>query len=440
MRAHFMAIADHIESLLQTGESSTAWFAGEDSDFVRLTKGRVRQPGSVSQQVLTLRLMCGKRHNTAELSLAGQLDEDRARVARAVDRLRQGLSLLPEDPYLLVDPTPHRLLDDAPPELPETIELVETLLTAAAGRDLVGILAAGAISRGFASSHGARCWSARASWSADYCVVYEGDKAVKDTVAGTALDAAALARRVEAAAARAQVLARPPRAIEPGEYRAWLSPAALNEVIGLLSWSAFGGQAVHTGTSPLSRFAPGGDRLSSMVQLDEHVAGGLAPGFSPDGYLRPASVPLIEDGVLGGKLVSPRAGAELGLDHNGASADEQPDSLRMAPGALAESEVAAAIGTGLWISNLWYLNFSDRSACRMTGMTRFATFWVENGEIVAPVPVMRFDDTLGRMLGSQLEALGDRAELVPSVSTYFSRSTSSVRLPGALLGGLRLTL
>ena len=44
-------------------------------------------------------------------------------------------------------------------------------------------------------------------------------------------------------------------------------------------------------------------------------------------------------------------------------------------------------------------------------MTRFATFWVENGEIVAPVPVMRFDDTFPRMFGEGLIALGeDQAE------------------------------
>ena len=61
----------------------------------------------------------------------------------------------------------------------------------------------------------------------------------------------------------------------------------------------------------------------------------------------------------------------------------------------------AALGTGLYIGNLWYLNYSDRPAGRMTGMTRFATFWVEGGRIVAPVTPLRFDDTLYRMLGRE---------------------------------------
>ena len=43
-------------------------------------------------------------------------------------------------------------------------------------------------------------------------------------------------------------------------------------------------------------------------------------------------------------------------------------------------QVLRTLDTGLYIGNLWYLNFSDRSACRLTGMTRFASFWVEGGQ------------------------------------------------------------
>jgi len=76
----------------------------------------------------------------------------------------------------------------------------------------------------------------------------------------------------------------------------------------------------------------------------------------------------------------------------------------------------------------------------MTGMTRFATFWVENGEIVAPLNVMRFDDTIHRMLGSELEALTVERDLLLSASTYYNRSTGSSRLPGVLLKDFAFTL
>ncbi len=38
----------------------------------------------------------------------------------------------------------------------------------------------------------------------------------------------------------------------------------------------------------------------------------------------------------------------------------------------------------------------------ITGMTRYACFWVEKGEIVAPIENLRFDDYLYRFLGEGL--------------------------------------
>ena len=73
-------------------------------------------------------------------------------------------------------------------------------------------------------------------------------------------------------------------------------------------------------------------------------------------------------------------------------------------------------------------------------MTRFGTFWVENGEIVAPLNVMRFDETGFRVLGENLLGLTENQEFIPSSTTYFSRHTDSARLPGALVDNFRFTL
>ncbi|MEN3354118.1 MAG: hypothetical protein V7640_2276, partial [Betaproteobacteria bacterium] len=119
---------------------------------------------------------------------------------------------------------------------------------------------------------------------------------------------------------------------------------------------------------------------------------------------------------------------------------ESPESLELAPGDLRADDVLGALDTGLYIGNLWYLNFSDRPAGRITGMTRFATFWVEGGRLVAPVTPLRFDDTIYRMLGENLIDLTTERELLLSTSTYDERSTASAQLPGALIGSLRFTL
>jgi predicted Zn-dependent protease len=151
-------------------------------------------------------------------------------------------------------------------------------------------------------------------------------------------------------------------------------------------------------------------------------------------------VALIEHGALAGSLVSPRTSREFGLAANGANAREVPESFAMDAGELDDADVLAALDDGLLIGNLHYLNYSDRSAARMTGMTRFATFRVEQGRITAPVDVLRFDDSVFRLFGANLEALSRERELVLSSQSYGRRELASAHVPGALVREMAFTL
>ena len=148
----------------------------------------------------------------------------------------------------------------------------------------------------------------------------------------------------------------------------------------------------------------------------------------------------MREGTLVGALTSPRTAREFSIPANGANGEEMPEALAMAGGDLARDDALDALGDGLMVGNLWYTNYSDRPACRITGMTRFATFWVERGRIVAPVDVLRFDDTLYRMLGTNLEALTRETELLLSPDSYRSRQLASTTLPGALVREMAFTL
>ena len=173
--------------------------------------------------------------------------------------------------------------------------------------------------------------------------------------------------------------------------------------------------------------------------MAEALGLGITPGFNDDGYLR-ESVPLVENGRSAERLTNARSAREYGLTPNGALAQEAASTLMMQGGDLRADEVLAALDTGLYVGNLWYVNFSDRMHCRMTGMTRFATFWVENGRIVAPVEAMRFDDSLYRVLGDELERLYAEPELVLNDSTWGERATGGMKLPGVLARSFELTL
>ncbi|WP_439887214.1 TldD/PmbA family protein [Pseudomonas sp. MBLB4123] len=437
--AQFQALAQWLGDALAPGEDFSLGYAAEQSDFVRFNQARVRQAGQVRQASLELQLIQGGRHAEQQLTLSGVLAEDRRRLADAVQRLRALLPLLPADPYLQFNREPwqsHSLQLEA---LPDCAQVVEQVAREAAGLDLVGFYAAGPIGRGFASSSGAFGWHQASSFNLDWSLFHDNGQAVKAQYAGQHWQAEAFATRLAQAREQLTYLGLPARSLAPGDYRAYLAPAALQEVLELLGWGGFSAQALAEKDSPLQRLHSGEARLSPLVHLQEQVTGSLLPGFSSEGYPR-RDLQLIRAGQPGEQLVSARSAAEYGLPANGASPWEAPGALVMAGGELAQAQVLERLDRGLYIGNLWYLNYSDRPAARITGMTRFASFWVEDGRIQAPLASMRFDDSLYRLLGSRLEALTRERELSLATGTYQQRHNGSTLLPGALLDSLTLTL
>jgi predicted Zn-dependent protease len=234
-----------------------------------------------------------------------------------------------------------------------------------------------------------------------------------------------------------ELMQRAPRTLAPGEYRAYLAPAAVRDLLDMMAWGGFGLKSQRSGQSPLIKMIRDGRLLSPEITLSEHPAAGVAPLFTGQGFARPPRTRLIEGGRYRDSLVGPRSAREFGRPVTGG---ETPDSLDLDPGALETEELLDRLDTGLWINNLWYCNFSDRNDCRITGMTRFACFWVEGGRIVAPVEVMRFDDSIYRLLGDQLLGLSRQRQWILDGDTYGGRCTRGYRLPGILVERMRFTL
>jgi predicted Zn-dependent protease len=420
-------------------EQFTLSYAAEASAFVRFNHAKVRQAGQVQQANVGLKLIDDGRHADLQITLSGDQEADLQRLAEGLQQLRETLPLLPQDPYLLLNHNSWQSTHVQAHPLPDTEDVVGQICAAAEGLDLVGFYAAGPISRGFASSAGAFGWHEANSFNFDFSLFHENGEAVKASYAGHDWSDEGFARRFAQAREQLEFLGRPLRTLAPGQYRAYLAPAALEEIMGMLSWGGFSAQSIASKSSPLQKLYVGDQAFSPLVSLDEKVSESLSPAFSAEGYPR-SDLRLIIEGRAGDQLVGSRSAAEYGLAANGAGGGEMPSALNMAAGDLSQQEILKQLGTGLYISNLWYLNYSDQPAARMTGMTRFATFWVENGEIQAPVSTMRFDDSAYNLLGSQLEALTTERELLLSASTYSQRNTSSALLPGALISRLTLTL
>jgi predicted Zn-dependent protease len=440
MQEYFYALADFLTGVLHGEEVYTCTFRGEDSDFVRCNRSAIRQAGTVTQRMLRLDLMRDRRHAASEVALSGELESDQARLQQVVTELREQLPYVPEDPYLLYATEMQSSVYEGENRLPPSADAVAALLKAGDGRDLVGLYAAGGIYAGFANSLGQRNWFTTHSFNCDWSFYYQADKAVKTTYAGFVWDPTAFTQKVHEAAEQLAQLQQPPRTIPPGRYRVYLAPAALAEILDLLNWGGFGLKAQRTKHTPLIKMIEEGRRLHPEVTLRENTRDGVAPNFQSAGFIKPEQVTLIAAGAFGDCLVSPRSAQEYAVPTNGATAGEAPESVDMAAGHIPRQEVVQRLDTGVYINNLWYLNYSDRTACRMTGMTRFATFWVEHGAIQAPLNVMRFDESLYRLLGDNLLGLTAERDFILDSSTYHQRSTSSSRLPGALVEDFQFTL
>ncbi len=440
METYFNDVAALLDRSLAPGEVYLCRLSAEVSDFIRLNRGKIRQPGTVSQCYLALHLIRGKRHAEQSLTVSGDLARDRDDIAAALAALRAVLDDVPEDPHLAYATELRSSRDVRSATLAASEEVIASVLAAGAGLDLVGIYASGPVYRGFANSLGQRNWHEVSSFNLQWSLYHRADKAVKTSYGGFEWSLAQLAVKMDGARERLALLSQPARTLEPGSYRVYLAPTAMEEIAGMLCWGGFSGRALATRQSCLFRMRDGAASFDASIAFSENVAEGIAPPFQDDGYARPSSVPLVAGGGMVGSLVSPRTSREFDLATNGANTDETPEALDMAAGKVPLADTLALLDTGILVGNLWYLNFSDRPACRVTGMTRFASFWVEHGRIVAPVNVMRFDDSLYRLLGENLVGLTAERELIVSSDSYRERSVGSMRLPGAVVGEMAFTL
>ncbi|PCE30431.1 Zn-dependent protease [Burkholderia ubonensis subsp. mesacidophila] len=438
-RTHFARLADEAERLKAPGETVLLWFAGETTDFVRFNEGRIRQTGRVVQGKLSVRLIDGARQASATSTLAGDPAADLPDLAATLRALRDGLRDAADDPHLLYDTSTWTQDTRRTGRLPDADALARIVAECARGLDFVGFYAGGSIARGFASSTGSRGWHEAENFEFSWSLYEAGGRAIKTAYVGDDWDDAVFARKVEAAAARLPVFGRAPKALAPGRYRAYFAPAAIYEMTYLIGSDGFSARAHQSARSALHKLHAGDVALDPRVSIAEDLTLDLVPAFNADGYRR-ESVQLVVAGRSAAQLVGARSAREYGLTPNGADAYEMPQSLSIAGGTLADDDVLAALDTGLYVGNLWYLNFSDRMNCRMTGMTRFATFWVEGGRIVAPVDAMRFDDSFYRLFGSELEQLGATPALQLNDSGWGERSTGGAQVPGALVRAFELTL
>lgn len=421
-------------------EHLTLQFSGEESQFIRFNGARVRQTGLIGDGRLSLTLMADQRTAYRQIPFVGDLAIDLPHAQSALAELRQEVPQLPVDPYLVLPEAGETSRAIHTGRLLPPTEVVDTVLPEVKALDFTGIYAGGTLLRGYADSAGRKHWFATDSFSLDYSIFTDAGQAVKGNFAGSQWNQDAYLEKLADSKAQLARLTQSPKTIERGEYRTYLAPAAIAELLAMFSWGALSEAAMQQGGSALAALQRGERSLSPNFTLTENFGRGLVPQFNDTGEMAPVELPLIVEGKLVNTLISSRTAKEYGKVANGASRSEGLRSPDLHPGTLAHDDILPRLETGLYVSNLHYLNWSDRPSGRITGMTRYACFWVENGEIVAPIENLRFDESLYRCFGENLIALTAQQEFIPEVGTYDRRELGGFWVPGALVDQFTYTL
>ena len=421
VHSHFNALADGVLADLQTGEALTLNLSAEETLFVRFNNNRVRQNTDVSQISLSLCLQSAGRTVEKSRTLTGMLGTDQGAVARLLAACREEARVLPTDPNQVPIANNGISRDDFTGALLAPEDVVGAVVGPAVGADLAGLYAGGVVIRANRNSCGQSHWFATETFFLDYSL-YNGTLAAKGSYAGSRWSDADWAANLARTKALLALLGRPQQNVKPGGYRTYLAPRAFSDLVGMLGWNALSAAAWKQGRSPFKKLMEKEAQLSPLLNIDENFELGLAPRFNSLGEVSPERLALIGRGELKNLLVSSRSAKEYGLTANGAEDGEAPRALDVKCGQLHEKDVLKELGTGLYLSNLHYLNWSDPVSARVTGMTRYACFWVEGGEIAGPIKDLRWDESLYQALGTKLMALTSQAEIDPATDTYFQRA------------------
>ena len=439
-QVHFGSICNALFNTLNEFELLKIDLQAESTEFIRFNNAKVRQSTELDDSNLGLVYYANGRTCSASYTLSGNLEQDIQNGFRFLDTLRKCALLLPEDPYQVLPIKNKSSTKNIRGKLLTKTNLADALFTPTKNTDFTGLYSAGAIITANANSLGQQHWFSVENFNVDYSLISPTGHAVKGIYAGQQWDNSIFADTITDDRRRLTLLDHPRRKLKPGGHRCYLAPAAIAELVHILSWGGVSLAAYKQGNCGLKKLIEDKGELSSKFNLRENFELGLTPAFNENGELSKKQIPIIEAGKLNTLLVNSRSEQEYSTKHNAANSGESLRSPEILPGDLCKGDILASLDTGLWVSNLHYLNWSDRAGGRITGMTRYACMWVENGEVVGPIEDMRFDDSIFNFWGNNLHSVTDFQEIQPQTLSYGHRHLGGCKTPGMLVDNFTLTL
>lgn len=244
--------------------------------------------------------------------------------------------------------------------------------------------------------------------------------------------------RVVQDAVSAAVASRAPQPLDPGALNVLLEPAAVSSLLSMMTEAGLGARSFAEGSS----FMTGrlGEQLFpenvSLIDDPQHAA---LRGWRFDGEGAPRErTELVRAGELVGPVTDERWARKLDMANTGhgaaqpSTAGPAAENLVLEAGSSSRQDLLDAVGDGLLVRQLHYVNIVDPQSLALTGMTRGGTFRVRGGKVAEPVQNLRFTQSLVEALG-QVVAIGDRGERCGSLMG------GEVVAPALALRGFRFT-
>lgn len=443
MQNYLKTLSAKLFNELKGNEELSVGLHSEESEFIRFNHSQVRQNTHVHQHEVNFQFQNDGRVYGKTTTLTLDPEQDLALGREFIQEMRRVLPL--------IDPSPKHtpMVNNGTSEVfqkserPPVEKVINNISDVFAKSDLAGFYCAGPLRQASLNSKGQSHYFENDSFFFDYSV-YDGPRAAKGYYADKSWNDAQFEKQAAHAKNTLSLLVKPQIKVKPGAYRTYLAPMAVGEITEIFNWRAVSRSAYEQGFTPLKKLHTREQLLSPHFSLIENNSLGLNSHFNTQGEISPAILPVIENGEMKNFLINSATAKEYNLVSNNADAGlwhgEAMRSIEIRAGALEEDQILKQLGTGLYLTNLHYINWSDPQAARLTGMTRFACFWVENGEIAGPIQDLRFDDSLYNIFGAELLGLTKERSQFTNTMTYQKRRLGGMIVPGALLGKMNFTL
>lgn len=215
-------------------------------------------------------------------------------------------------------------------------------------------------------------------------------------------------------ASRVAMNSRNPQSLPDGTYTVILSPAAVGQLLILLSFMGFGCKTLYQKRS----FMAGriGEKIAGdnfTVYDDTNEEGFSSTTIDYEGIPR-QKVSLIENGIAKGVVYNSYYANLMDAQSTGHALPPTntfgpyPKNLVVAGGERRTEDLVKSTRKGLLINHFWYLNYLNPMRTMVTGTTRDGLFLVQNGEIMAPIRNMRTNQSILEAFSNIEELSSDR--------------------------------